>query len=209
MEVYEQPGRGAANMKLYYSINSPYARIIRIAIFEAGAADKIEQIEVVTRTPDNPVLAHSPLGKVPTLVTDQFVLGETLNIYLYLQEVFGKPGADWANVALGSIVMGFLDGVAVWGRESMFHPDGNASELVLDLEKERAARSLAYFEEIWTGWQGEHPWDFNHIALACALVLLGRFGGLPDWPVTHPALAAWFETVKSNPAMRATEPPAS
>lgn len=193
-------------MKLYYSINSPYARIIRIAVIEADAGDKIDQIEVVTRTPDNPVLAHSPLGRVPTLVTDEFVLGEAANIYRYLQGQFGSASGrtDWSTVALESMVMGFLDGVAVWGREPMFHPNGTHSDAVLTLEQERAARCLAHFEKIWAEWQGEHPWDFAHIALACALVLMARFNGLPDWPKTHPHLAKWFEAVKSRPSMQAT-----
>ncbi len=193
-------------MKLYYSINSPYARIVRIALFEADAGNGVEQIEVVTRTPDNPVLAHSPLGRVPTLVTDDFVLGEAANIYRYLQEQFkdAPDPSDWPTVALESMVMGFLDGLAVWGREPMFHPNGTHSEAVLALEEERARRCLDYFEKMWAEWSGEHPWDFAHIALACALVLMARFNGVPDWPETHPQLARWFEAAKSRPSMQAT-----
>ena len=193
-------------MKLYYSINSPYARIIRIAIFDADAQDKVDQIEVVTRTPDNPVLAHSPLGRVPTLVTDDLVLGEAAIIYRYLQEQFGNAPdrTDWPTVALESMVIGFLDGLAVWGREPMFHPNGTHSDAVMALEEGRAQRCLAYLEKIWAEWPGEHAWDFAHIALACALVLMARFNGLPDWPKTHPHLAEWFEAAKSRPAMQAT-----
>ena len=199
-------------MKLYYSKNSPYARVIRVALFDINqrldANEQVEQIEVITRTPDNAVLAHSPLGRVPTLVTHEFVLGETHNIYQYLQEISGPANAktDWASIAADSMVTGFIDGVAVWGRESMFHQDGNTSEFVLNLEEERATRAMAYFENLWLKWQGPHPWDFSHIAMACALDMLGMFGRLPEWKESYPALCAWHETVKNLPSMLATAP---
>ncbi|MBV1906411.1 MAG: glutathione S-transferase family protein [Pseudomonadales bacterium] len=197
-------------MKLYYSKNSPYARIIRIALYDINSSlapeERVEEIEVVTRRPDNLVLGHSPLGRVPTLVTEGFVLGETCNIYRYLQANFVKPGfqPDWEDIALDSLATGFLDGIAVWGRESMFHKEACVSDFVLGVEAERAIRCMAYFEKLWTDWQGVHEWDFFHITLACALDMLARFERLPDWQSTYPSLANWYAGVADTPAMQAT-----
>ena len=53
-------------MKLLYTINSPYARKIRIVAAEKHIDIKLE--EVVLSDPDCPVKQYNPLGKVPVLV---------------------------------------------------------------------------------------------------------------------------------------------
>src|SRR5579859_1440469 len=55
-------------MKLLASLASPYTRKVRIVLAEK----KIEcEMALVDVSPlDNPVNAHNPLGKVPTLVLD-------------------------------------------------------------------------------------------------------------------------------------------
>src|SRR3989441_1451430 len=60
-------------MKLLASLASPYTRKVRVVLAEK----KIEcELELVDVNPlDNPVNAHNPLGKVPTLVLDD---GSTL-----------------------------------------------------------------------------------------------------------------------------------
>lgn len=55
-------------MKLLYTVNSPYARKVRIV-----AAEKHIEIilqEVVLAAPDCPVKQYNPLGKVPVLILD-------------------------------------------------------------------------------------------------------------------------------------------
>ena len=53
-------------MKLLYTINSPYARKVRIVAAEKHIEVTLE--EVVLSAPDCPVKQHNPLGKVPVLV---------------------------------------------------------------------------------------------------------------------------------------------
>lgn len=53
-------------MKLLYTINSPYARKVRIVAAEKHIEITLE--EVVLSAPDCPVKQHNPLGKVPVLV---------------------------------------------------------------------------------------------------------------------------------------------
>jgi len=56
-------------MKLLYTINSPYARKIRIVAAEKHIDIKLE--EVVLSAPDCPVKQYNPLGKVPVLVLSE------------------------------------------------------------------------------------------------------------------------------------------
>ncbi|MDI1297695.1 glutathione S-transferase N-terminal domain-containing protein [Methylotenera sp.] len=53
-------------MKLLYTINSPYARKVRIVAAEKHIEVTLQ--EVVLSAPDCPVKQHNPLGKVPVLV---------------------------------------------------------------------------------------------------------------------------------------------
>jgi glutathione S-transferase len=53
-------------MKLLYTINSPYARKVRIVAAEKHIDLTLE--EVVLAAPDCPVKQYNPLGKVPVLV---------------------------------------------------------------------------------------------------------------------------------------------
>lgn len=55
-------------MKLLYTLNSPYARKVRIVAMEKHI--EMELQEVVLTDPDCPVKQYNPLGKVPTLVLD-------------------------------------------------------------------------------------------------------------------------------------------
>jgi glutathione S-transferase len=55
-------------MKLLYTINSPYARKVRIVAAEKHIEMVLE--EVVLASPDCPVKQYNPLGKVPVLILD-------------------------------------------------------------------------------------------------------------------------------------------
>lgn len=55
-------------MKLLYTVNSPYARKVRIAAIEKHIDVTLE--EVVLAAPDCPVKQYNPLGKVPVLILD-------------------------------------------------------------------------------------------------------------------------------------------
>ena len=53
-------------MKLLYTINSPYARKVRIVAIEKGLSLAMQQ--VVLADPDCPIKQYNPLAKVPVLI---------------------------------------------------------------------------------------------------------------------------------------------
>jgi len=55
-------------MKLLGSVPSPYTRKVRIVLAEKKIDCDFDSVDV--SPPENPVNAHNPLGKVPTLVLD-------------------------------------------------------------------------------------------------------------------------------------------
>src|SRR5258708_11100522 len=55
-------------MKLLSSLASPYTRKVRIVLAEKKSECEVEPVDV--QPAENPVNAHNPLGKIPTLVLD-------------------------------------------------------------------------------------------------------------------------------------------
>jgi glutathione S-transferase len=55
-------------MKLLGSLASPYTRKVRVVLAEKKIECEFEKVDV--NPPENPVNAHNPLGKVPTLMLD-------------------------------------------------------------------------------------------------------------------------------------------
>src|SRR5882672_2408171 len=55
-------------MKLLASLASPYTRKVRVVLAEKKIECELELVDV--NPAENPVSAHNPLGKVPTLVLD-------------------------------------------------------------------------------------------------------------------------------------------
>ena len=79
-------------MKLYHSTTSPYVRKVMVAAIELGLADRIEtvaaKVSPIVRTA--PVIADNPLGKLPTLITDDgMVLFDSRVILEYLDGLAG------------------------------------------------------------------------------------------------------------------------
>lgn len=196
-------------MQIFYSDNSPYARIVRIAVLNAGLADRVERIKVRNRSPDSPLLAYSPVCRVPTLVKGDLVLGEARNICGYFDALTGSrfipDDADWTVRGLESLMVGFLDGISVWVRELRRDP-AHRSGFILDVEAARAARCLDHFETVRSADSAAPPWDFGHIALACGLDLMDLNALIPDWSTSRPLLGSWIEERRELPAMQATKP---
>jgi len=197
-------------MQIFYSPNSPYARIVRIAAIELALADRIEWTLVQNRSPDSPLLAYSPVCRVPTLVDGDLVLGEARNICDFLGRLAGSDrlvanDTDWQARSLESMTTGFLDGVACWVRELRRKVAGR-SEFLLDVEARRTNRCLDFFETQWDGPDRHPEWDFGRMAFACALDLIDLNHLAPDWTASRPELASWIAGCRTRESMQKTKP---
>lgn len=198
-------------MKLFYTPNSPYARVARVAALELNLADQIEMKKVIVREPNSELLNYNPTGKVPTLETDdKFILSETRIICAYLNR-FNDDIKLFANIfdasslQLEGIVGGFLDGIAVWVREIRRTLD-EQSPSVIELEQLRALRCLEHFEKLSDRLAQQSK--FSHIMLGCTLGIMEARLTQFQWRQKHLRLANWYDEFSSCSSMQATVPEA-
>ncbi|MEH2385390.1 MAG: glutathione S-transferase family protein [Nostoc sp.] len=195
-------------MKLFYTPNSPYARIARIASLELNLSEQIEMQKVTVRDPNSELLNYNPTGKVPTLATDDgFILSETRIICVYLNQFNPKiklvaDVSDGFLQQLEGIASGFIDGIAVWVRE-LRRSSTEQSSGIIELERSRALKILDYFEKISEKFD-QTP-KLAHITLASALGLESRLPEL-QWRLSYPKLAQWYDEFSGQPSLQATKP---
>ncbi|WP_341368992.1 glutathione S-transferase family protein [Yoonia sp. BS5-3] len=197
-------------MKLYYSQNSPYARIARVIARELDQIDSIEEVLSRNRKPDNPVLRYSPVGRVPMIVEDDLVITEVGNVVRFLasksasQVATSVTSDEWTEIMQEGQILGFVEGLAFWVRENRREPEDRSVHL-LAVERERAKRCLTYLEgEAQAGHLGEFP-SLRFVALAVGLALADHYDLLTGWKHEFPNLAAWFQDKPERISMKQTE----
>ncbi|PHJ66494.1 glutathione S-transferase [Nostoc linckia z18] len=195
-------------MKLFYTPNSPYARIARVTALELNLGDRIQMQKVTVRDSNSDLLHYNPTGKVPTLATDDgFILSESRIICVYLNQFNPeiKVVADISNgflQQLEGIAGGFIDGIAVWVRE-LRRPLTEQSPGVIELERSRALRILNYFEKI--SEKLDQTPKLAHITIASALGLESRLPQL-QWRQNYSKLAQWYDEFSGRPSFQLTKP---
>lgn len=129
--------------ELFFSENSPYARICRMALRERGLLGQVKETVTALRDPKAVVLPHNPTGRVPALLLpDGTTLTETTLILQWLDQQGTRAAmmpAGTKGIAAYGRVLGLLDGIAVWNRE-LRRPENERSPSVLKLEAVRADR---------------------------------------------------------------------
>lgn len=199
-------------MKLYHSPASPFVRKVRALAIETGIADRIElaATAVTPTSPDADVCADNPLGKLPTLVTDDGVgLYDSRVICEYLDgqhggtPMFPADGdARWTALRRQALADGILDAAVNTRYETFLRPEGHRWPEWVEGQMGKVRRGLDVLEA--EGLDGTV--DIGTIAVGCALGYLDfRF---PDegWRDTRPNLAAWYGTFAERPSMSGTVP---
>src|SRR3974377_2247191 len=104
-------------MKLYFSTTSPYVRKVRVVAIEKGLADRVELVAANPWPDPAAVVAVNPLGKVPTLVTDDGlalydspVICEYLDALAPAAPLLPRSGSDrWQVLRCQALCDGILD----------------------------------------------------------------------------------------------------
>ena len=198
-------------MRLFYTPNSPYARIARVTTLELNLGKQVQMQKVTVRDHNSYLLNYNPTGKVPTLETnDGFILSETRIICAFLNHLNDEIKvvadiSDQLSQQFEGIASGFLDGIAVWVREQR-RPPSEQSPGVIELEQLRALRCIDHFERL-ADRLNQSP-KLGHIILGCALGMEARLAEF-QWRQHHPRLANWYDEFSRRLSMQATVPEVS
>jgi glutathione S-transferase len=200
-------------LKLYVTLTSPYARMVRILILEKGLEKRIEAIRAQTRKTNSPYYEISASGRVPCLIRDDGVAMEGSQlICAYLDHLDGSPVFDhppgdqrWESRRLEVLASSLMDGLSVWGRE-LYRPEDERSPTIIEHERQRSRRLI----DLWES-EIEHPlmtsqFNMAQIALVCALQLERRNSDI-RWRPGHPKLSLWTDRIAERQSVTETLPP--
>jgi glutathione S-transferase len=199
-------------MKLWWSSRSPFVRKVMIAAHELGLEDRITLVpaKVHLARADTPVLADNPLGKIPTLITeDAGVFFDSPVICEYLDglagggQLFPRESSErLAALRRQALGDGLMELMILWLVErakpaERQWPDvlgacrAKFTAVADQLEKEAAALAAG-------------PFRIGHVSLAAALAYADFRFSSEDWRRGRPALAEWVALTAERPSLRAT-----
>lgn len=192
-------------MKLFYSPTSPYARKVLIVVHERGLGDQLDLYQVDPWNNPNELLAASPLGRVPALVTDEgAAITESTTICEYLDGLGEHPSllAPQRLEVLTRVgaAQGLMDATVTTVLERRRPPEQQWDHWA-ERQLEAIRRTLP---GVPVPPQGR--FDLGDISLASGLAYLDlRLSGF-DWRELNSGLAEWFGGIAERPSMLATKP---
>ena len=180
-------------MKLLYSPTSPYSAKVRMAAHYLDI--ELEGIVVNTSEDPSELITANPLGKIPTLVTDDgqaifdsraimHFLHRSAKTRLYPKKDEGRTEAE----VLEALCDGTNDCLLAIVYEKRFRPPELVSQAAIDRQWSKVERSLDYLNANMPKFG--KTLHGGHFALASMLgYLMLRFPG--EWENDRTRLAAW------------------
>jgi len=197
-------------MKLFYSSTSPFVRKVLVVAHELGLADRIERLACAAHpvNRDRTIIAHNPLGQVPTLVLeDGRMLADSRVICEYLNDlaggtIFPSGSQRWEALVAQTLADGLLDAALLGRYERAVRPPEKLWPEWLDGQIDKIHSALAALDKAAPAL-GDRV-DIGTISYGCALGYLDlRFADL-NWRERYPAAKDWFARFDERPSMRET-----
>jgi glutathione S-transferase len=200
-------------MRLFHSPTSPFVRKVDVLIREAGLSGQVTLVAVTGNAvaPGTMPVAQNPLGKIPTLVTDDGqVIYDSRVICRYLDDLAGAgfyPAAPglWRMLTLEALADGICDAAASMTYEVRLRPAEVQFAPWIEGQWAKIDRALTELEGRWLE-DLEGALTIGQIGVGVALGYLDLRHGARGWRSGRPGLAGWFEGFDSRPAMAATRP---
>lgn len=195
-------------MKLLYTNRSPYARKVLVVAHEKDIS--LELVEEDLTSKSATLLAHNPLGKIPTLILDdgQSLCDSSL-ICEYLDENYKTPALIPRDIAkrrrilgLDALAKGLMDNAVAIFFERMIHPTDYNAQFIQSREQSMV-RCLIYLDQ-----QSEYFEELSmaSISIAVAIGYL-HFRHAHLWPQKGcQSLSKWYDNFSQRESMQQTIP---
>jgi glutathione S-transferase len=197
-------------MILRSSPASPFGRKVKIAAAELGLIDKMKIVQTDTLDPNDPLRRDNPLGKIPTLITeDGDVIYDSAVIVEYLDLRAGgdkliprEAKARIREQTLHALCDGIMEAALLQVYESRWRKPQRRDAKWIEHHNGKMQRGLANLNSMPPDLSGKV--QLGAIALACALGYLDlRFG--ESWRGDYPKLADWLaDFARKVPSFEAT-----
>lgn len=184
-------------MKLLYTLNSPYARKIRIVAAEKHIDIKLQ--EVVLSDPDCPVKQYNPLGKVPVLILDDEdslydsrVIAEYLDNRTPLAHLIPKDNSAKSAVRRWEALADGVCDAAVAVMLEQRKPEQKQDEGFIVRQMEKVTRGLSALNNDLghNKWCVDDTFSLADISVGCMLGYINlRFGTIINLNEDYPNLA--------------------
>lgn len=199
-------------MKLRYSPASPFVRKVMVCAHEVGLADRFELIATNVWGDDLAEFHRAnPLGKIPTLVTeDGTFIGSALcceyldTLHSGRRLIPAEPQSRWLVLQLHAVADGILEAAVARVVEVVRKPKEFRYQPNIDRQAGKITRALDSIEAQVRS-VGQTP-DLATITLGCALGYLDFRLPELDWRQGRPATAEWFGPFGARRSMVATQP---
>lgn len=200
-------------MQLFVSLTSPFARKVRIALFEKGLDRQVDQTVVDPWANDAALLAVNPLLQVPTLTLgDGLVLTNSDTILGWMERHYPQP-ALWptdplqrtraeATAALTQSILEYTVFLVLEHRK----PTQQQNPSMIQRRIAGIERTLQTLETRFE--LRSDTFHLDAIGTACALAYLDLRQPQLHWREHQPQMAEWFEWAAQRASMQNTAPPA-
>lgn len=184
-------------MQLYLNSSSPYARVVRVCLYEKQLIERTELCWCDPWAAESELLQITPLSRIPTLVTDEGdVITESLLIAHYLDALGEGPSLMPSKtlaetLALAGLGLGLMDAAfsVVIGRKH----DGNEVDTTLLGQRRLKAieRTLITLNAHPSVLADKTQRTLGAITVAVALAYISFRLPAFDWQNRYPVLHAW------------------
>lgn len=200
-------------MKLFYTVNSPYARKVRIVALEKRI--QIGLLEVVLADPDCPVKQYNPLGKVPVLVLpdgeslyDSRVIVEYLDNRTPLAHLIPQDLTAKIKVRRWEALADGVCDAAVSVMLEQRKPEAQQSSAHIEKQFDKVTRGLNVLnlDLAKKKWCVNEKFSLADIALGCALGYLDLRVAHLNWQESYPNLAKHYNVLVKRASFKQTMP---
>ena len=193
----------------------PFVRKCLASAYELGLRERLELMPAAPHpvNRDRTVVASNPLGKIPTLITDDgAVLYDSRVICEYLNAVADgalippRGPARWRVLVDQALADGVMDAAVLVRYESAARPEQLRWNDWITGQLDKVTCGLAELERRAQGFAGARRRGHHCGRVRARDHLDFRFASL-EWREKCPDTAAWFERFAKRESMVATRPP--